>query len=94
MSYRERLEQAVEQAGWFCIECCNARVTVEFRPDIGEWIPVSHHYARTADDACPVLSGGVAARMAHEDLWAALDRYIPVGDYGELSWARRELVTS
>lgn len=49
-------------------------------------VPVSHHWARTADDACPVLAGGLAAKLAYEDLWAALEPYLVLADYGEDAW--------
>jgi len=94
MSYRELLESAVAAAGYRCVEFGNARVTVEDVPLLGTCIPVSHHYARALDDMCPVLGGGEAAWLAHEDLWAALDPYLGIASYGEVAWARRERVTA
>jgi hypothetical protein len=94
VTYRERLEAAVTEAHHRCIECGNDHVTVEHRPALGDWIPVSHHWAKSADDCCPVLHGGLAAAREHDDLWNDLDAtgLIVVGDYGEETWTRRELV--
>lgn len=94
MSWREQLEQAIALAHPRCLECGNDRVTVEWRPDLQDWIPVSHHWARTVQDSCPVLSGGVAAWQCHNDLWDALERHLVVGDFGEVAWARRQLVAA
>lgn len=43
------------------------------------------HYARTLATACRALSGGLAARIRHEDLWARLDPWLDLvpADYGD-----------
>jgi hypothetical protein len=90
-----RLEAAIEAAHPSCLECGNANITIEYRPDLGEFIPVSHHWAANGPgDSCPVLSGGLAAWQCHEDLWEALDPHLGRADYGEEAWMRRELVTA
>ena len=92
MSWREQLTDAITQARPQCIECGNTRITVEYRPDLREFIPVSHHWAANGPaDSCPVLAGGVAAWLAHEDLWAALEPWLGRSDYGEICWSRRQL---
>jgi hypothetical protein len=93
MAWREQLEQAIALAHPVCLECGNAKVTVEYRPALGTWVPVSHHFAANGPgDSCPVLSGGPAAFHAHNDLWDALDPYLGRADYGDESWVRRQLV--
>jgi hypothetical protein len=94
MTPREALEHAIAAARPRCLECGNDHVTAEYAAALGGWIPVSHHWAATPADACPVLAGGAAAWLAHEDLWAALEPYLFVADYGEAAWARRELVSA
>lgn len=95
MSWREQLAAAIEAAHPVCLECGNGRVTVEYRPALDSWLPVSHHWAANGPgDSCPVLDGGLAAWQCHEDLWAALDPYLFVGDYGEVAWARRQLAAT
>jgi len=84
------LRAAIEAARPRCTECGNDRVIAEHHPGTGP-VPVSHHWARTPDEACAVLSGGEAAWLAHEDLWAALEPHLLVADYGETAWSRRQL---
>jgi hypothetical protein len=85
---RELLERAIAFAHLEvpdplrCLECGCDAVFAEYRPGLG-WIPVSCHYAPTLAGACPVLSGGVAAWAAHEDLWQALAPYLFLAHYGE-----------
>jgi len=82
MSPRELLEEAIAQARPRCRFCGCTMVTAEDRP-FGP-VPVSNHYARTMETACPALRGGLHARLVHEDLWDGLDRYLgPPSDYGE-----------
>lgn len=93
MAWRDRLEAAIAAAKPRCLECGNGKVTVEFRPALGSFIAVSHHFAANGPgDSCPVLSGGIAAFHAYNDLWDALDPYLGRVDYGDESWVRRELV--
>ena len=46
----QRLEAAIAAAHPRCVEWGNDRVTVEYRPAYGDFIPVSHHFAKTP---CP-----------------------------------------
>ena len=98
MPWREQLERAVAAARPRCRRCANGYVTVEWREGTG-WIPVQHHwvYSDQLYDGCPALNGGYAAWESHELLWAALDPHLGgrddygIGQYGEVSFARREL---
>jgi hypothetical protein len=81
---REALEAAIAAARPYCIECGSDVVVAEYRAGHG-WIPVSCHYAETMATACPVLRGGLAALLCHEDLWAALEPHLFLAHYGELA---------
>src|SRR5690242_10709240 len=80
-----RLENAIRLARHACRTCGNTKVTVEWRASVEEYIPVSHHWARTGpEDSCPVLSGGVAAQMEYDDLFEDLRPFLAPcgGPYG------------
>jgi hypothetical protein len=95
MTWQRQLENAIARARPSCRRCGNAHVTVEYRPDLRTHVPVSHHWVWGGpEDACPVTFGGAAAFEAHEELWAALAPYLGRADYGEVSWARRQLVAA
>jgi hypothetical protein len=90
VNWPERLQAAIEAARFRCVECGNDHVTEE------NGIPVSHHWASAGfAEFCPVLGGGLAAKLCHEDLWSALEAtgLVPVAQYGEVAWARREPVS-
>lgn len=92
MTWREQLERAVALARPRCRRCANGYVTIEEREGLGP-IPVQHHwvYSDALFDCCPALNGGYPAWESHELLWADLERVLPRADYGEVSFARREL---
>lgn len=90
MNRRDELERAIALAHTerpdplTCPECGCDVVVVEYRGgSIDDWIPVSCHTARTIDDACPVLRGGLAARRCYLDLMHALAPYVFLAHYGE-----------
>jgi len=92
LNARELLERAIEAAHaerpdpLECIECgCNIVVAV-YRPGLG-WIPQDWHYGRTASDSCPVTGGGVAAWQRFNDVTRALEPWMLVAHYGEVSEA-------
>jgi hypothetical protein len=100
---QERLQAAIDQCHAMrpdplvCIECGNSNVTVEYFAALKDDLPVDRHWAANGvGDYCPVLGGGLAAERRHYDLWNALEStgLLTVGHYGEVAYARRELVSA
>jgi hypothetical protein len=97
LTYRERLERAIEAARPACRRCGNDHVTAEYRPALGDWVAVGRHWVWTGpEDACPVTHGGRAYFEYVNELQASLKAADPglFGDYGETVWARRELAAA
>jgi hypothetical protein len=88
---RQRLQGAIDAAGYACVECGTTDVTLERAP--GGWVPViTHHVVGTG--SCPCTHGGIAAIRAGIDLLDGMVATVAVPDYGADVWHRRERVTA